>query len=373
MIYIYSSWEWKSQARMHLFRILFIFFLAGMWGCKSQSSLPSNYTIQPVMLHLSKVDQPDSIGFNIITSFHKLLYKRIQNGDIAIWQSSKKKVLINKIQFLDLEELSNTNFVDNKDLFIHEYWQLIGNKFDFWVKGFTFIGHSKIGKPISYGFVDAADVISLLKNMRIPTTYQGPADMSFWNAIHSKSFDFNVVQFGKLDFKRNPELSVLIKNQACYSKKVRRNFYTPESSKRVRYKIIPPSINSNEENSNVYSEIEKSINNNKQVILNINNDSINPQDMFKLWTVNSIRVTEKWSRYKNIPHQELENIQIELNGKNYSLSNQQIEELGLSINLQGISEYLSEKNFDLIIEKINNENIPPQKSEAMYKKLLQII
>lgn len=358
---------------MHLFRILLFFFIAGIWGCKSQSSLPSKYDIKPVLLHLSKVDQPDSIGFNLVTSFHKLLYKRIQNGDIAIWKTSKKKVLINKTQFINLEEYSKSSFLDNNDLFIHEYWQLMGKEFNFSVRGFSFVGKSKTGEPISYGFIDAADLFGLLKNIKIHTTHQGSSDLSYWDAIHSKLFDFNVVQFGKKDFKSNPELSVLLKNQACYSKKVRRNFYIPESSKRVSYKIIPPSINSNEENSNIYSEVENSINENKQVILNINNKFIKPQDMFKLWTINSIRVTEKWSTFKNIPLQELENIQLEMNGENYSLNNQHIEELGLTINLQGISEYLSEKNFDLIIQKINNENIPPQNSEAMYKKLLQNI
>ena len=64
-------------------------------------------------------------------------------------------------------------------------------------------------------------------------------------------------------------------------KVVRRNFYIPEKSKRVSYKIIPPSINSNEENSKIYSEIESGINDNKQVILNINKKSIEPQDIIQ--------------------------------------------------------------------------------------------
>jgi hypothetical protein len=359
---------------MHLYRILFIFLAStGTWGCKSQFSLPSKYEIKPALLHLSKVDQPDSIGFNLVTSFHKLLHKRIQNGDIALWKTSKKKILVNKTQFRSLEKLAKTNFINNNDFFIHEYWQLVGKEFNFSVQGFSFIGKSKIGKPISYGFIDAADVIGLLKNIKIPTTHHGPSDMSYWNAIHSKSFDFNLVQFGKKDFKSNPELSVLLKNQACYSKKVRRNFYIPDPSKRVGYKIIPPSINMNIENRNIYLEIENSLNDNKQVIHNINNEPIKPQDMFKSWTINTIRVTEKWTTFKNIPLQELENIQLEINGENYSLNNQQIEEMGLIINLQGISEYLSEKNFDFIIEKVNDENILPQNSEDMYQKLLQNI
>ena len=373
MTYTYSSWEWKSQERMHLYRLIFILIIGGFWGCKTKSNLPSKYEMEPVLLHLASVDQPDSNGFNLVSSIHKLIYPRIQNGDIALWKTSKKKELVSKSQFLKLELLNKTSFVNNNDVFIHEYWQLIGKEFDFLVRGFSFVGKSSIGEPVSYGFVDAADVIGILKSIKIPTTHQGPCDLSYWNAIHSKLFDFNVVQFGKKDFKSNPELSVLLKNQSCYSKSIERNFYKPEKSKRVAYKIISPTINSNSENFKIYKEIESGINDNKQVILNINKKSIEPQDIIKPWLINSIRVIEKWSTYKNIPLQELEYLFLEVNGKNYKLNKQQIEEIGFSINLQGISEYLSEKNFDFIIEKVNSETIPPQKSEIMYAKLLKNI
>ena len=373
MTYTYSSWEWKSQERMHLYRLLIFFVISSFWGCKTQSNLPSKYEIEPVLLHLASVDQPDSIGFNLVSSIHKLIYPLIQNGDIALWKTSKKKELVNKSQFLKIEESYDTRFVNSNDLFIHEYWQLIGKEFDFLVLGFSFVGKTSIGEPVSYGFVDAADVIGILKSIKIPTTHQGPSNMSYWNAIHSKQFNFNVVQFGNNDFKSNPELSVLLKNQACYSRSINRNFYVPEKSRRVIYKIISPNINSNLENKKIYTETESGINDNKQVILNITKKSVEPQDIIKPWSINSIRVIEKWSNYKNIPLQELEYLLLEINGKNYKLNKQEIEEVGLSINLQGISEYLSEKNFDFIIEKVNSESIPPQKSESMYTKLLKNI
>jgi len=373
MTFTYSYWGWKLLARMHLYRLFILFIIGSFFGCKSPSSLPSKYEMEPVLIYLSAIDQPDSIGFNLVESLNKLLYPRIKNGDIALWKTSSKKELINKIQFSELEKYSNKPFIKSNDLFIHEYWQLIGKEFDFMVLGFSFIGKSSNGEPVSFGFIDAVDVIGILKRVKIPTSHQGYSDISYWNAIHSKAFNFNIVQFGKKDFKINPESSVLLKNQACYSKSVKRNFYKPEKSKRITYKIISPSINSNVENKKIYTETENDINSNKQIILNINKKPFEPKDLIEYWKINTIRVIEKWSNYKNIPLQELEYLIIEVNGKDYKLSRQQIEELDLSINLQGISEYLSEKNFDFIIEKINSETIAPQKSEEMYIKLIRNI
>lgn len=373
MTFTYSYWGWKLLARMHLYRLFILFIIGSFFGCKSPSSLPSKYEMEPVLIYLSAIDQPDSIGFNLVESLNKLLYPRIKNGDIALWKTSSKKELINKIQFSELEKSSNKPFIKSNDLFIHEYWQLIGKEFDFMVRGFSFIGKSSNGEPVSFGFIDAVDVIGILKSVKIPTSNQGYSDISYWNAIHSKAFNFNIVQFGKKDFKINPESSVLLKNQACYSKSVKRNFYKPEKSKRITYKIISPSINSNVENKKIYTETENGINSNKQIILNINKKPFEPKDLIEYWKINTIRVIEKWSNYKNIPLQELEYLIIEVNGKDYKLSRHQIEELELSINLQGISEYLSEKNFDFIIEKINSETIPPQKSEEMYIKLIRNI
>ena len=132
-------------------------------------------------------------------------------------------------------------------------------------------------------------------------------------------------------------------------------------------------MKSNVEKKKRYTETEKGINAKKQRSLKRKKKEGEPKDLIEERKRNTIRVIEKWSNYKNIPLQELEYLIIEVNGKDYKLSRQQIEELELSINLQGISEYLSEKNFDFIIEKINSETIAPQKSEEMYIKLIRNI
>ena len=68
--------------------------------------------MEPVLIYLSAIDQPDSIGFNLVESLNKLLYPRIKNGDIALWKTSSKKELINKIQSLfGLETISESMII----------------------------------------------------------------------------------------------------------------------------------------------------------------------------------------------------------------------------------------------------------------------
>lgn len=355
---------------MHSYKLAFLFII-GFIGCKSSQNIPQKYDVKPVLLHMSKTNQPDSLGFNLVSSIHNLLYPRIVSGDIALWKTPKKQVLINKEQFKQLEKESNRDFKDNEDLFIHEYWQLLNKHFEFSVSGLSFVGVNRVGQPISYGFIDAVDVINLLKTTRIPANQMGPSDLSYWNAIHSKLFNFNVVQFGNLNFKSNPEQSLLIKNQACFSKKVTRAFYVPRYSKRITYRIINPEINSNPENKIIYSTANQQINKNKQIILNMIQRRISSEELYLNWEVSSIRVVEKWSSHKSLPFQELEKILFKINGNTYSLSKQELSELGMTINLQGIAEYLSEKNFDFLIEKVNSEPILPQQSEDLYSKLIE--
>ena len=109
MTFTYSYWGWKLLARMHLYRLFILFIIGSFLGCKSPSSLPSKYEMEPVLIYLSAIDQPDSIGFNLVESLNKLLYPRIKNGDIALWKTSSKKELINKIQFSELEKFSKAN------------------------------------------------------------------------------------------------------------------------------------------------------------------------------------------------------------------------------------------------------------------------
>jgi len=87
------------------------------------------------------------------------------------------------------------------------------------------------------------------------------------------------------------------------------------------------------------------------------------------WRIDQISILEKWSKYKNIPFQELVSIELIIDKQVITLSSKQLEELAITINLQSLEEYISEKRFTFLLEEINTQEIAPQQSETYYKAL----
>ena len=238
------------------------------------------------------------------------------------------------------------------------------------MQGFTFTGKDKSGKTVNYGFVDARDVISLLQSELIPSNASGSSELTYWDAIHTKAYNFTLVQFGQENLKTSMTKLIRYQDYAMKSTRVNREFYQAEAKKDIVYRIMSPAINSNKENASFYSALEKYINDNKQTILNAGDADHFASIMFLPWKVDNITVTESWSKYKNIPFQQLTSVEFFIDKHAITLSNKQLEELNVKINLQGLEEYLSEKRFSFILEKINDQEISPRQSEQYYQNLL---
>tara|TARA_B110000967_G_scaffold48086_2_gene48803 strand:+ start:4926 stop:6020 length:1095 start_codon:yes stop_codon:yes gene_type:complete len=348
-----------------------LFGLLVLFGCGSQKNkISRGYDATAVLLHLNTTKQSDSIGFNLVQSIPELLYPRLLTGDLALWENSQKRLIVGSKQLQLLEKKAMMPFVRSNDLFIHEYWNLSQKNFDFIVQGFTFTGKNKNGQTLTYGYVDAVDIINLMKSEYIPTNANGPGLVTYWDALHTKDFNFNLVQFGSNNFKTNPQLSFKLQYQAIKDPKVFRKFHTSENTKTITYRALSPLINSNSENKSLYSAIEKAVNNNKQAILNAGGDNHFSHIIFAPWKVEQITVKEKWSKYKNIHFQELISVELFIDKHAITLTKKQLEEINTTINLQGLEEYLSEKRFSFMLEEINNQEIQPQQSEKYYQALL---
>ena len=354
---------------MRLISIVLLGFLLST-GCTTTDKIVKNYDFTPVMLHLSESKQADSIGFNLVRSLPEILYPRLLTGDLAIWENSKKRLVVGTQQFLKREKTSIYPFVRSDQIFIHESWQIYKNNFTFGVQGFTFTGKDKSGKTVNYGFVDARDVISLLQSELIPSNASGSSELTYWDAIHTKAYNFTLVQFGQENLKTSMTKLIRYQDYAMKSTRVNREFYQAEAKKDIVYRIMSPAINSNKENASFYSALEKYINDNKQTILNAGDADHFASIMFLPWKVDNITVTENWSKYKNIPFQQLTSVEFFIDKHAITLSNKQLEELNVKINLQGLEEYLSEKRFSFILEKINDQEISPRQSEQYYQNLL---
>lgn len=332
--------------------------------------LPVEYDYTPALLHLDRYKQPDSLGFNLVEEIPKLLYAKILSKDVAIWDSPEKKVQISVENFLQMEKSAKSPFVGSSDLFMHQLWRIYKHNFFFTTVGFSFSGETKQGRKITYGFVDAGDIISLLRGANIPNNANGTHYLSYWDALNSMRYSFNLVQFGKFDFKDNPSFSFQLKEQALSSPRIKRQLYRIGTDKEIEYRIINPEISSNTQNRAIYSSFNTFVNQNKQTILNAGGSDFLSHLTIANWKVDMVIVKERWSKYKNIPFQELLGIQLFINGKSVYLEKMDIDEMGIKINLQGCEEFLSEKGFTFILQRINSQEIMAQESEYYYKALL---
>ena len=353
---------------MHSIKSLSVLLLLALTACKS--NVPIGYDYTPVLLHLDKNKQADSIGYNLASEIPKLLYGRILSGDIALWGSPDKKVQISTEAFLDMEKTAKTPFVESQNFFIHEVWRIYKRNFSFGVLGFSFAGETRSGRKINYGYVDATDVIALMRDRNIPCNANGSGYLSFWDALHSMTFNFNLVQYGKDDFRKDPLRSFALKDQAITSKKTKRKLYQIRLDKEIEYRILPPKINSNENNTVLYTSLERFINDNKHIILNAGGSEHFSHIATKPWKIDNIIVTEKWSKFNNLPFQELLKIQLFIEGKPIVLRKRDLDEMDVKINLQGTEEYLSGKAFDFVIQRINSQEISAKDSEKFYGALL---
>jgi hypothetical protein len=352
---------------MHLLKnIIPILLLA---GCATGNKLPKSYDFTPALLHASSAKQTADIGFNIVSEIQTLVYPRLLTGDIPLWENSDKKIQISKERFVQLENSANSPFVASNDMFIHEAWQLFKRNFDFGILGFSFSGISKNGNKINYGYIDAADVIDLMRIQYIPNNANGNSSLTFWDALQSNTFQSNLVQFEKNDFRTNPQLAFELKYQAMEDPKIYRDFYKIIPEKEIEYKVLSPSINSNSDNELFYNLVERAINENKQVLLNADKSGHFSIVSNKYLKFDNITITEKWTQKNNLPFQELKGMEVFTEGHSVYLDKVAIDELSIKINLQGFEEYVSEKRYSFLLQRINNQEINPREAEAFYNAL----
>ena len=348
-------------------RLTSLLLFAILLSCKSQ--LPMGYDYTPVLLHLDKSQQTDTFGYNIVKEIHRLLYAKIVSEDVALWSSPSKQVKIDAASFREMEKSAYVPFVESKHFFIHELWRIYKKNFSFGVIGFSFTGETKGGRKINYGYIDANDVILLMQSRMIPNNANGNSGLSYWDALHSMNFEFDLVQFGKDDFKEKPLRSFMLKDQAMKSTKIKRNLYQIIPSKLISYKIVSPEFTENIENDLAYSSLETFINDNKQIILNAGGDDFSSHFTIPKWNLDQLIVTERWTKYNQLPFQELLSIQFFIDGKSVSLGKKELEDLDVKISLMGIEEYMSDKAFLFVLQKVNDQEIEAHQSEQIFQAL----
>lgn len=346
-------------------RYLVIFFLF-------YYSLGNLFAAQsPVLLFLSRQDQVDTLGYNIVNELPALVYKEIISGRVALWDSPNKTVQIVPSSLISLESSGGDNFSQAKQLFIYELWDLDKKKGDLQTVGFYFSSRTQRGEEISYGFVDYDPLDSLFRATKIPVNSNGNCDLTYYDVLHSKYYFYNVVQVAEKKITNIKEALALKEEvtQFISQRITPPNHDVKELSYVIQYADNPPDLAMSKSNQFIQS-LQLFLNENQEVFYNLGGDKFHDFRQLNNIKVTSVEVFEKWRKENDRIESEFISMQIYVSSHPMNLiEGSDIQLLDLMVDFKSISDFLREKEFYFRITKINNEEIQLGKSVAFLKGL----
>lgn len=216
------------------------------------------------------------------------------------------------------------------------------------------------------------DVLPYLVSTQIDCNVDGPAALTFLQAINSRQYNYQLVQFGKKDFKRNPDESIKIKRKAFFSSRKVDMIYLPPVNKSVYYMLEPDKNSSDDILNKVYSQVEAYLNQRREVFFYIGGSRYYDYKTYLSGLkVTGFEINEIWSKAKNGIDYKINNITIFVNNKKLDpISMDYFSSFNLLFNFKTLEDILNEKKFKYSLSRINNLNLAPEESEA-YMKALQ--
>lgn len=329
------------------------------------------YTEVPALIYLNRSEQEDTNGFNLVEHLPPLVYKAVLDGKLTLWDSPKKQIAISPEALKQIENSNSVSFAKTNNLFINELWTGSRRKTEFVIIGFSFLTESPKGK-ISFGFVDIAEAYGLLSGNNIPCNVNGPAQLSYLEALYSRAYQFNLLQFGNRDFSSNPAASFAIKKDAFQSRKKVQGLYRLPQTKMITYVPEKNPSEPSDPGTELYKNLEAFLNGNKEILFNIGGDKyFDYQNRLFDVSITRIEITEIWEKSGNSIRYVPYSIRIFAN--NRPLNTLRFDEVAawqLLINFKTLEDLLQEKKFDFSIYKLNKDLI--HFSEApLYLKALR--
>jgi hypothetical protein len=226
------------------------------------------------------------------------------------------------------------------------------------IVGFSFLNQNSSGK-ISYGYVDAREAAPYLINEQIKTNVNGPAYLSFMEALYSRRYYFVVTQFADKHFMEDQEEAVEIKEKAFGKNKTIVPKIQLQQVKLVSYFIDKDPSNPEDAGMILYRGFEKLFSDNRELFFDKGG---NRYFDFKKYrselVVTRIEAEEDWYKTPygivSVPQRLI----IYVNNKKLEpFEMGEINNMKMTIGLKSPEDHLLEKNFTYSIVKINNNYI----------------
>ena len=336
----------------------------------------NNYDRFPVIINVVRNEQPDSLGYNIVADVSEVIYKGIMKGRIKLWDSQKKELQILPTTLESIEKSSKTRFASIENMFIYELWDVGKTDVKVSTVGYEFVKRTPGQQDVVYGYVDYDDAMITLKS-----TFDEPNADGFWYAtidqlLRMRQFQYHMIQFGTLRVKDLDE-SERYKRYAFDKKEYKPDMEDIHFNKRVCYLI--------EENHLLQGDAKLDKAN---LFLNSMEDFLNA-NIWIYYTMKGIRLSDSLKHFPLV-HLKISKAEVteiwNMNGTYISFQPQTIvlyandtalrpitmDELvkwKMVIDFKSVEDFLKEKPFFYIINKINNQPID-RFSAYKYEKAL---
>lgn len=346
-------------------------FLLFLLTLLSFGYIKAAYVDKAVLIHVRISNQHDTVGFNLAKDLPDFIYKNLKSGKLSLWDSPAKKTKINFNALQEVESSSSTEFKSCSDIFLHEFWDCTKRKLKYVTVGFSFVYYKdKTLKP--YGYIDAKEAFRLLAGNYIPANPNAPADLTYWEAISSKRFNFTIVQYGRKGFTKDPLKAVALKTKIFNGKRrLDPEIKWPES-KNICYELIDDFTKDYDVAINLKKGLEQHINKNRDIVKNHDYGDFYKDGDFKgYFAITGIQVYETWEKRGSVLISFVDSVVLIVNNKRLkALTNKELRALNLRIKFKTVIDLLKEKSFKLNIIEINRVPIKPE-NQVLYKKGLE--
>jgi len=344
-------------------------FLLGILIVKLPVMAISSFGPTNVLLKLSKQKQDDTIGYNLVLELPKLLYPKIMDGSVILWDSPSKTTKISAEGLKELEKTNGIYFDFSENLFIEEVWTLSKRAIETKTLGFTFKGNTENGL-ITFGFIDYNDIFSLLQNTFIPSNANGFSNTGYIEAIKGKHFNYEILQFGQDNFTNDESRASELKNQLFNNPSIKK-YNSPVGV--AKYKSIGYEIehNENENNDALFNSLTEYFKENIEQFMNLGGyQIISLLDKEPKINITKIIVWEEYKMQNGIISSEIKNIQMVVNGKKMLATDiKNIRKIEALVKSKPLDIFIQEKVYDLTVDFINDEEIKNQDGFEIIRKL----
>jgi len=334
-------------------------FILVVFSLSSLSTMAAGFDYTPTIIQLNKNHQGDTVGFSLVDNIYHLFYKQILDEKVTLWESPAKQIKISPNALQLIESENKIAFRECENLFINEYWKLYKKNFEFQILGFSFYSRKADKTKVNFGYIDANDVKLVLSSTPIPTNINGPINLSYWQALMSKHYHFNIVKFGNVDLAKNPTYAFDLKSKVFESSKIKSNKYDIPDVKEIEYFVLP-GLDSLSSGYLLCQSIEMYFEEHRNQYFNMTQVPVTSHlDVNTDLVVSRVEITEVWERNADneitfVP----QSVRIFINNTAMpELTMEELARMQLLVEFRPFEEYIKDKEFKYNIKRVNYEPI----------------